>query len=263
MKFPAGTDGGTVSSLQDETFIRQLMFFIGAIEIRTGSGHGFILTENGKLIAAYFRSPDSAFKGKAAISRMTTDSGGSGEQTFRLRKYTPSEFSLAVRISGEEHLLIVDPVPAPAGPETATPSPAPAEREAVAPPPAPEPAVKAGPAAPVLPEHLDETRLRKILSQPGVIAVSAFFEGFPVQSIGEGDFEHVAASAEDFMRAGTKIAQEMKIGDLNQLILETAQNKFIIAPCGDLYLCILTAADAQLGLIRVVLKSIQKEIAGQ
>ena len=54
----------------------------------------------------------------------------------------------------------------------------------------------------------------------------------------------------------------MKIGNLDQLILETAQNKFIIAPCGDLYLCILTTADAQLGLIRVVLKSIQKEITG-
>ena len=64
------------------------------------------------------------------------------------------------------------------------------------------------------------------------------------------------------MRAGTKIAHEMKIGSLDQLILETAENKFIIAPCGDLYLCVFTTADAQLGLIRVILKSIQQEIAG-
>jgi predicted regulator of Ras-like GTPase activity (Roadblock/LC7/MglB family) len=251
MKFPAGTDGGTVSNLQDETFIQAVMFFVGAIEIRTGSGHGFILTENGKLIAAYFRSATSSFKGRTAISHMIADTGGSEEQTFRLRKYDPSEFALAVRVSREERLLLADEAPAPAVPAPPTP------------PPAPVSAVKAGPAASVHPELLDETRLRKIISQPGVIAVSAFFEGFPVQSIGEADFEHVAASAEDFMRAGTKIAQEMKIGDLNQLILETAQNKFIIAPCGDLYLCILTAADAQLGLIRVVLRSIQKEITGQ
>lgn len=54
----------------------------------------------------------------------------------------------------------------------------------------------------------------------------------------------------------------MMIGNLDQLILETSTNKFIIAPCGDLYLCIFTRADAQLGLIRVVLKSIQREIAG-
>lgn len=100
----------------------------------------------------------------------------------------------------------------------------------------------------------------KIQNQPGVIAVSAFYEGFPVQSVGRGDFEHVAASAEDFFRAGTKIACDMGIGSVDQLILETSDNKCIIAPCGDLSLCILTTADAQLGLIRVVLKSIQKEV---
>jgi predicted regulator of Ras-like GTPase activity (Roadblock/LC7/MglB family) len=101
----------------------------------------------------------------------------------------------------------------------------------------------------------------KIQSQPGVIAVSAFYEGFPVQSVGNGDFEHVAALAEDFFRAGTKIARDMGIGSVDQLILETAGNKCIIAPCGDLSLCILTTADAQLGLIRVVLRSIQKEVS--
>ncbi len=110
------------------------------------------------------------------------------------------------------------------------------------------------------PRLLDEARLMKIQNQPGVIAVSAFYEGFPVQSVGRGDFEHVAASAEDFFRAGTKIACDMGIGSVDQLILETSDNKCIIAPCGDLSLCILTTADAQLGLIRVVLKSIQKEV---
>ncbi|HEX3001667.1 MAG TPA: roadblock/LC7 domain-containing protein [Methanoregula sp.] len=111
------------------------------------------------------------------------------------------------------------------------------------------------------PRLLDEARLMKIQSQPGVIAVSAFYEGFPVQSVGNGDFEHVAALAEDFFRAGTKIARDMGIGSVDQLILETAGNKCIIAPCGDLSLCILTTADAQLGLIRVVLRSIQKEVS--
>ncbi|MDD4136722.1 MAG: roadblock/LC7 domain-containing protein [Methanoregula sp.] len=239
MKFPAGTDGGTISNPQDEGFIRELMSFVGAIEIETGSGHGFILTEYGKLIAAYFRSDQGIFRGKEALTHMTLDSNGVEEQTFNLRVYNPSEFTLAVRISGEEKLLLSDMPTASSG-ET------PAKR-----------------ATPVVPSDLlDETRLRKIISQPGVIAVSAFFEGFPVLSMGNEDFEHVAASAEDFWRAGMKIAQEMKIGNLDQLILETAQNKFIIAPCGDLHLCIFTTAEAQLGLIRVVLKSIQKEITG-
>jgi predicted regulator of Ras-like GTPase activity (Roadblock/LC7/MglB family) len=72
----------------------------------------------------------------------------------------------------------------------------------------------------------------------------------------------VAASAEDLMRAGTKIAGDLKIGALDQMILETDENKFIIAPCGDLYICVFTTADAHLGLIRVVLKNIQSEISG-
>jgi predicted regulator of Ras-like GTPase activity (Roadblock/LC7/MglB family) len=251
MNFPAGTDGGTISNPQDEGFIRQLMSFVGAIEIETGSGHGFILAEKGKLISAYFHSEQGEFKGKEALSHMTMDSDGTEEQIFSLRIYNPLELSRAVRISGEEKLLLSDEEPVP-----------PQEVPPVSPAPAIPSAAKSGAVPGAPPKLLDETRLRKIMSQPGVIAVSAFFEGFPVQSMGDADFEHVAASAEDFWRAGIKIAQEMKIGNLDQLILETAQNKFIIAPCGDLHLCIFTTAEAQLGLIRVVLKSIQKEITG-
>jgi predicted regulator of Ras-like GTPase activity (Roadblock/LC7/MglB family) len=155
------------------------------------------------------------------------------EQTFNLRKYSDEEFTHALKIAQEENLLMS------------------AVTRSV------EPTPPSGPKMPVL---LDSSKLEKIISQPGVIAVSAFFEGFPVQSIGDADFEHVAALAEDLMRAGAKIAQEMKVGNLDQLILETAENKFIIAPCGDLFLCVFTTADAQLGLIRVVLKSIQAEI---
>ncbi|WP_158491354.1 roadblock/LC7 domain-containing protein [Methanoregula formicica] len=106
----------------------------------------------------------------------------------------------------------------------------------------------------------DQVQLLKIRNQPGVIAVSAFFEGFPVQSVGDEDFEHVAALAEDFMRAGAKVSCELGIGNVDQLILETSQNKCIIAPCGDLSLCVLTRSDAQLGLIRVLLRGIQKEL---
>lgn len=239
MKFPAGTPGGTISDPQDERFINDMMAFCGAIEITTADGHGFLLTDNGRLIAAYFRSSDGVFRGKEALAHMTLDGGDNGaSQSFRLRKYNPDELSQAIRMSEEEQLILAPAAMTPPAAETAG---AGAEKD---------------------PRLLDESKLKKILSQPGVLAVSAFFEGFPVQSIGDADFEHVAASAEDFARAGSRIAQEMNIGHLDQLILETPTNKFIIAPCGDLYLCIFTRADAQLGLIRVVLRSIQKEIAG-
>ena len=236
MKLPAGTDGGTIKNPQEEGLIETLMDFRGAIEIDTASGHGFIITENGKLVAAYFRNGEGAFRGKAALSHMITGSTENADapQSFTLRKYSDAEFAQSLEVSGNENILITEPVHS---------------------------AVRSL-AAPGKVPGLDEAKLKKIAGQPGVIAVSAFFEGFPIQSMGNADFEHVAALAEDLMRAGTKIAQEMKIGLLDQLILETAENKFIIAPCGDLYLCVFTTADAQLGLIRVTLKSIQQEIDG-
>jgi predicted regulator of Ras-like GTPase activity (Roadblock/LC7/MglB family) len=237
MKLPAGTDGGTIANPQDEGAIQYLMNFRGAIEIETPSGHGFIITENGKLVAAYFRNSEGAFRGKTALSHMITESTGGEEspQSFSLRKYSTAEFAQAVEVSRDENILISEPVGTFPGISSESRN---------------------------FPELLDEAKLNKLAGQPGVIAVSTFFEGFPVQSIGDADFEHVAALAEDLMRAGAKIPQELKIGELDQLILETAENKLIIALCGDLYLCVFTTADAQLGMIRVVLKSIQQEIAG-
>ena len=251
MKLPAGTDGGTITDPRDEKFFNDLVTFHGAVEIRTSSGTGFILVDNGRLQAAMFRTASVAYKGGNALSYITTDSDNEGAvQTFHLRIYNDEEFARALDICRESGLLIAD--------EESVPSP----REEPA-----APAVESPPAAagkyqePVgVPRgFLDQSKLKKILNQPGVIAVSAFFEGFPVQSMGDADFEHVAASAEDFMRAGVKIAEDMSAGPLEQMILETAGNKFIIAPCGDLFLCVFTTADTQLGLIRVVLKSIQSE----
>jgi predicted regulator of Ras-like GTPase activity (Roadblock/LC7/MglB family) len=107
------------------------------------------------------------------------------------------------------------------------------------------------------PPLLDERMIQKILKQPGVIAVSTFFEGFAVQSAGRADFEQVAANAEDLFRAGKKIAREIDIGPLSQIILETGRGKLVIAPHGDLNVCIFTEPDANLGLIRVAIKSMQ------
>ncbi|PKL58474.1 MAG: dynein regulation protein LC7 [Methanomicrobiales archaeon HGW-Methanomicrobiales-5] len=234
MKLPAGTDGGTITNPQDAGLIEYLMAFRGAIEIETPEGQGFIIADNGKLVAAYFNRGGAVTQGKEALSYLMTNSNEEGsQQTFSLRKYSDDEFSQALTIAQDEELLI----------------------SAVS-----QSIEKAPPVDPEVPALLDACKLEKIVNQPGVIAVSAFFEGFPVQSIGDADFEHVAALAEDLMRAGAKIAQEMKVGNLDQMILETAKNKFIIAPCGDLFLCVFTTSDAPLGLIRVVLKSIQEEI---
>ena len=246
MKLPAGTDAGTITNSQNETVFHELTTFCGAVDIRNSSGTGFILVEQGKLLAAMFRTTTGSYPGRAALSFMTMDSGDAGTlPTFHLRKYNDAEFARALDICRNAGLLIVSQ-------EAPPPAAAPSLEKTVE-------KTRKPSGIPTPPAFLDQSKLKKILIQPGVIAVSAFFEGFPVQSMGDADFEHVAASAEDFMRAGVKIAQDMSVGPLEQMILETSENKFIIAPCGDLYLCVFTTADTQLGLIRVVLKSIQSE----
>jgi predicted regulator of Ras-like GTPase activity (Roadblock/LC7/MglB family) len=242
MRLPAGTVEGIITNPKKEGLLQYLTTFKGLIETETPSGHGFILINNGTLVAAYYKNSVALFRGQSALApmNMETDADFVSPQTLNVRKYTDDEYSRAVQISLEEDLLIHEPG-APAGEDNEDLFTDESEE---------------------IPEPLDETKLKKIKGLAGVIAVAAFYEGFAIQSLGDADFEHVAASAEDLMRAGTKIAGDLKIGALDQMILETDENKFIIAPCGDLYICVFTTADAHLGLIRVVLKNIQSEISG-
>ena len=247
MRLPAGTVEGTFTAPKKEGLLQYLTSFRGLIEIESPSGHGFVLTDNGNITGAYFNNDDGFFRGDSAFLHIPMDSIGSCDspEIFNVRKYTEEEFSRAVQISREEGLLTtgMHSFAELSGAHGATDRPADIpDRE--------------------LPEFLDESKLCKIKSLTGVIAVAAFFEGFPLKWIGNVDFEHVAASAEDLMRACNKIARDLKIGALDQMILETNENKFIIAPCGDLFLCVFTTADAHLGLIRVVIKNIQSEISG-
>jgi predicted regulator of Ras-like GTPase activity (Roadblock/LC7/MglB family) len=241
MRLPAGTVEGIISNPEREGLRHYLMTFRGLIETETPSGHGFILVDNGKLVASYFKNARGVFRGFDALAPMDMESDADfgSSQIFNVRKYTDEEFSRSVQIAQEEDLLLHEPVTL--GDHEIGP-----DIDEIA----------------DLPEPLDETKLKKIKSLSGVIAVAAFYEGFSIQCIGNADFEHVAASAEDLLRAGTRIARDLKIGSLDQMILETDENKFIIAPCGDLFICVFTTAEAHLGLIRVVLKNIQSEISG-
>ncbi|MGA2699229.1 MAG: roadblock/LC7 domain-containing protein [Methanoregula sp.] len=244
MKLPAGTEGGVIINPQKEGMLQYLMAFKGVIMIDSGRGKGFILTRKGDLVAAYFKDKYGVYRGASAVQNLMAASGsdtGLPQQNFIMRVYGDEDFSEALEMCTKGGLLIE----AARSEETIAPAPA---KNSVSPRNAPT--------------FLDESTITKIISQPGVVAVSAFYEGFPVQSLGEGDFEHVAARAEDLLRAGTKIAQDMNLGQPNQLILETADNKFIIAPCGDLFICIITRADVQLGLMRVLIRSIQNEVGG-
>jgi predicted regulator of Ras-like GTPase activity (Roadblock/LC7/MglB family) len=106
---------------------------------------------------------------------------------------------------------------------------------------------------------LENTYLEIIRRQPGVLAVLAFDEGFAVKFIGSGDFEKVAAVAEDFLRSGQKMVTDLNMGGLDQITLEAEGKKCIVAPYGDLCLCLMTTGDVNLGLIRIMIRLLQGE----
>jgi predicted regulator of Ras-like GTPase activity (Roadblock/LC7/MglB family) len=228
MELPAGIRTAVITNPHDEGALRQMMSFYGVIEIDTSAGSGFLLADHGVLIAAFFRDSGGSFRGRGALDRMSqihADEDGF-RLSYALYSYNSDEFSKAISICTKEEMVLSEQ--------------------------------KKGSLVRI-PKLIDTVKLTKILSLPGVIAVSVFFEGFPVQSLGEGDFEHVAVLAEDLLRAGIKITREMDIGNPEQIILETNIHKILIAPCGDLFLCVVTRNDAQLGLLRVALRNLQSE----
>ena len=218
MNSPEGTHLGDLNNPLQDKDVELITGLVGLIKISSPQGEGVILVDHGKFIAASFTSGDTIHSGNRALEIINTTTSG----TMELKSYTADEYQAALETCRKKGLLL---------------------RE-ISPPPA-------------VPDRLDERILRKVLVQPGVIAVSAFSEGFSVQSLGEADFDQVAAMAEDLLRAGIKIAKDMNIGLVDQIILETGFGKIIIAPYGDLFLCVYTRPDVNLGLIRVVLKSLQ------
>jgi predicted regulator of Ras-like GTPase activity (Roadblock/LC7/MglB family) len=221
MNLPEGTHLGYINNPLQDKDVQLIIGLVGLIKITAQQGEGVILIDQGKIIAASFTSGDKIYSGNGALEVVNATT----PEKMELHRYTADEYQAALETCRQENLLLQD--------ETNIPA---------------------------IHDLLDESILRKLLVQPGVIAVSAFSEGFSVQSLGEADFDQVAAMAEDLLRAGIKIAKDMKIGLIDQIILETNSGKIIIAPYGDLFLCVFTGPDANIGLIRMILKSIQSDV---
>ncbi|WP_292521180.1 roadblock/LC7 domain-containing protein [Methanoculleus sp.] len=195
--------------------------FTGAVRIDGPGGTGFLLVQSGSPYAAAFESIDgNLLLGGDEAHRYLL---GRPSLDYELVAYTAGETEAAREVSRRRGYLVNG--------DGATP---------------------AAPAGPMSTESLEQ-----VARQPGVIAVSVFHEGFALQSLGSADFEQVAAVAEDLLRAGTRITADMEMGRLSQVILETPAGKFIIAPYGDLFLCILAKPDANLGLIRLSIRGMQ------
>lgn len=232
MTLPPGKYSGIVKDpFQGEAFLK-LGTFRGLLEIRSPDEKGFILTEYGNVVGAYMHDSTGSYKGDEALNHFKNKGSGTSEgksnqeSEYILRSYSEQEFHEAREFCTENALTTV-------------------EKKAAEP-------VKAG--------SPDDVGLKSILKQPGVIAVMAFFEGFAVKSYGNADFEQIAAVAEDFLRAGKRISTDLNMGHLTQILLESGNRKCIIAPYGDLNICLVTTAEANLGMLRLALSRIQTEL---
>ena len=195
--------------------------FTGAVRVSETGGTGFVLIQAGKPYASAFenRSKGLLLSGDEAYRYLFDRPSLESE----LIAYTAGETEVAREASREAGCLVTEG--------------------------GAKPSSRIG--------SVDTSSLDQIARQPGVVAVSVFHEGFALQSLGSADFEQVAAVSEDLLRAGTRITGDMEMGDLSQVILETPTGKLIIAPYGDLSLCILTKPDANLGLIRLSIRGMQ------
>jgi len=232
MTLPAGKYSGIVKDPFQGGAFSKLGTFRGLLEVRTPDEKGFILSEYGSVAGAYARDSNGSYKGDEALNHFrdqekeTSKENQSSEPEYILRSYSEQEFQEALEFCRENDLVTTKDI-------------------------SNEPTV-AGVS--------EDVGLKSILKQPGVIAVMAFFEGFAVKSFGNADFEQIAAVAEDFLRAGKRISTDLNMGGLTQILLESGNRKCIIAPYGDLNICLVTTAEANLGILRLVLNRIQTEL---
>jgi predicted regulator of Ras-like GTPase activity (Roadblock/LC7/MglB family) len=208
--------------------------FRGCIRVKKGensrSSEGFILMEDGNVLASAFATLGITLYQMNALDRMMSLKG------VRLKVYSYSE---------EEKSKVFDTYPDSVIGDL--PQKTEALEEALA---APEPV-----------RISYDVLLSTVTQLPGVIAAALVLDGLPIYQQGQHvDFEHIAVATEDMIRSGSKIATELQLGSAEQIILETSSNKVVIAPINDMFLCVLTAADANLGLVRLSIKNAQNSM---
>lgn len=202
--------------------------FTGYINIETDTGAGFVLFETGRPVSAGFFSGEENFSKRPAYEALLE----SGVLDITVYKYTSDEI-ISAKAETFDEFGITDSESVEENDEESIDS------------------VKKQK------DILKESTLNSVMRQPGVRAVSVIFEGFALQSVGDADFEHVAAVTEDLVRAGSKMTSDLMLGRLNQLLLETDEGKLIVAPANELFICVLAENTANLGLIRLSLQAIQ------
>ncbi len=105
-------------------------------------------------------------------------------------------------------------------------------------------------------EILGHLLMGRILSLPGVQAVSIFGRGGSLLSVGTTDLDSLVLFAEDIFDAAKRIRAVIPTGPLLHLTLQIPAGNVIVTPYFNEYLCIFTDPKVNLGRVRKILKEI-------
>lgn len=240
MKLPRGTLVAESKDPIPEILKKYSQGFKGCIAVsrENGSGgrsEGFILIEDGNVISSAYSTIGITFYQLNALERIMALNDTvseiyayTGEEREQLlRQYPNSLIVTEVQKKSEEIKSVME----------------------------------AEEAKPPIVEGSYDRLLKDLVNIPSVIAAALVVDGFPIfQYGGQVDFEHIAVATEDMVRAGARIATELQLGRTEQIIIETPEYKVIIAPISDMFLCVLTSSNANLGLARLMIKNAQVKV---
>lgn len=256
--------------------------FVGVVRIVIQDGEGFILIKKGKPLVYYFKHGRIELRGNAALDYFNSHP----IIEFNLCKYTPEEFSQALKIcnvddiipesagrqdqivpvvtqeKGEEKIVEIRPgikqpeqEPAPEQPEKPEPSTEELVREKSLADDTQRPLVP----QPVVLEDPDIKIIGQIKKLNGIVAISVFDDDRNILLMGDVEIEPLLKVARTMLATTNKITPRLDWGSFVHMTLQIPEGNVIVAPYHENHLCILTTRTINIGHIRRILRDLQQD----
>jgi hypothetical protein len=269
--------------------------FVGVVRVVIQDGEGFILIKKGKALMYFFKHGRIELRGHAALDYFNSFP----TIEFNLCKYTPEEFSQALKIcnvdeippesvagvreqtpaapepteggekSTEETPAVSQPgqalpvlpeIPEPVTPEPEIPEPV-REIPVIAAPAKPVPLVSGRPLVPqpAVLEDPDIKIIGQIKKLNGIVAISVFNDDRNILLMGDVEIEPLLKIARTMLSTTNRITPHLYWGSFVHMTLQIPEGNVIIAPYHENHLCILTTRTINIGHIRRILRDLQQD----
>jgi len=256
--------------------------FVGVVRIVIQDGEGFILIKKGKPLVYYFKHGRIELRGNAALDYFNSHP----IIEFNLCKYTPEEFSQALKICNVDEIIpestgrqdqIAPVVPQEKG----------EEKTVEVQPGIKQPEQEPNPEQPEKPEPLTEEMVREktladdterplvpqpaVLEDPdikiigqikklnGIVAISVFDDDRNILLMGDVEIEPLLKVARTMLATANKITPHLDWGSFVHMTLQIPEGNVIVAPYHENHLCILTTRTINIGHIRRILRDLQQD----